>query len=121
MPRFFKPFIQYKDGFSRKVSGTGIGLALARSLAELHEGNLIMDDSQKQNCFILSLPLRVKHEHTIAISKSEIKLKEDPKEEDPGQLQQKPRYTVLIVEDNVEMLAFVVETIVTCLSNIDCN
>ena len=29
----FKPFIQYKDGFSRKVSGTGIGLALARSLA----------------------------------------------------------------------------------------
>lgn len=40
-----------------------------------------MDDSQKQNCFILSLP--VKHEHTIAISKSEIKLKEDPKEEDP--------------------------------------
>ena len=65
-----------------------------------------MDDSQKQNCFILSLP--VKHEHTIAISKSEIKLKEDPKEEDPGQLQQKPRYTVLIVEDNVEMLAFVV-------------
>ena len=23
----FKPFIQYKDGFSRKVSGTGIGLA----------------------------------------------------------------------------------------------
>ena len=102
----FKPFIQYKDGFSRKVSGTGIGLALARSLAELHEGNLIMDDSQKQNCFILSLP--VKHEHTIAISKSEVKLKEDPKEEDPGQLQQKPRYTVLIVEDNVEMLAFVV-------------
>ena len=87
MKRFFKPFIQYKDGFSRKVSGTGIGLALARSLAELHEGNLIMDDSQKQNCFILSLP--VKHEHTIAISKSEIKLKEDPKEEDPGQLQQK--------------------------------
>ena len=102
----FKPFIQYKDGFSRKVSGTGIGLALARSLAELHEGNLIMDDSQKQNCFILSLP--VKHEHTIAISKSEVKLKEDPKEEDPRQLQQKPRYTVLIVEDNVEMLAFVV-------------
>ena len=38
----FKPFIQYKDGFSRKVSGTGIGLALARSLAELHEGNLWM-------------------------------------------------------------------------------
>ena len=35
-------------------------------------------------------------------------MKEDPKEEDPGQLQQKPRYTVLIVEDNVEMLAFVV-------------
>ena len=27
----FKPFIQYKHGFSRKVSGTGIRLALART------------------------------------------------------------------------------------------
>lgn len=103
----FKPFVQYKDGFSRKVSGTGIGLALARSLAELHEGTLTMDDSQTHNCFILSLP--VKHEHTIAISKSEAKPAEEAKEEESGQLQQERRHAVLIVEDNPEMLAFVVK------------
>ena len=36
----------FPEGF-----GTGIGLALARSLAELHEGNLIMDDSLKAELF----------------------------------------------------------------------
>lgn len=60
----FKPFVQCKRGILRSVSGTGIGLALARSLAELHEGTLCMDNSTECNCFILTLP--VKHKHTIS-------------------------------------------------------
>lgn len=42
----FKPFIQYKEGVLSSVSGTGIGLALARLLAELHEDALYMEDSR---------------------------------------------------------------------------
>lgn len=102
----FKPFIQYKDGLSRKVSGTGIGLALARSLAELHDGTLVMDDSQEHNCFILSLP--IKHEHTItAITQNEALPKEEQQTEELVKSQRQPRYTVLVVEDNPEMLTFV--------------
>lgn len=104
----FKPFVQYKDGMSRMVSGTGIGLALARSLAEFHEGTLRMDDSMEHNCFLLTLP--VGHEQTVSVPQNEQQVqKEELVEELEGIIPQSPRYTLLVVEDNLEMLTFVVK------------
>jgi len=40
--RIFEPFYRLKETIKQK--GTGIGLALARSLAELHKGSLVMKD-----------------------------------------------------------------------------
>lgn len=111
----FKPFVQYKRGSLQSVSGTGIGLALARSLAELHGGTLRMDQSADCNCFVLALP--VKHSQTITALERE----------DPSPLLEmalvsdrhisgadsehrgKIRYALLVVEDNPEMLVFVVK------------
>lgn len=53
----FKPFIQYQDGSKAHKSGVGIGLPLARNLARMHQGELMLSDSRK-TCFILSLPLK---------------------------------------------------------------
>lgn len=106
----FKPFVQYKDGMSRMVSGTGIGLALARSLAEFHDGTLCMDDSMEHNCFLLTLPVR--HEQSIVVLQNEQQvLKEEFDEEESEEVapQSSSRYTLLVVEDNQEMLAFVVK------------
>lgn len=102
----FKPFIQYKDGMTRKVSGTGIGLALARSLAELHGGTLTMSKALEYNSFILSLPMR--HEHTFEISPDDNVVPDESKEE-AIQSQKSARHTVLLVEDHSEMLAFLVK------------
>lgn len=104
----FKPFIQYKTGVLRSVSGTGIGLALARSLAELHEGTLRMADSTESNCFLLTLPL--KHAQTVTIGRKEPVASEGSAGEGGAELASKQyRYTLLVVEDSLEMQSFVVK------------
>lgn len=59
--KIFEPFYRLKETIRQK--GTGIGLALARSLAELHKGSLNLKSPQKGlNTFVLSLPLREMHQ-----------------------------------------------------------
>lgn len=102
----FKPFIQYKAGTLQAVSGTGIGLALARSLAELHGGTLAMGDSTEENCFVLALP--VKHVQSVAKGGSEQMSDEGGvKKEETISVSGQYRYTILVVEDSREMLEFV--------------
>jgi signal transduction histidine kinase/ligand-binding sensor domain-containing protein len=54
--RIFEPFYRLKQNTKQK--GTGIGLTLARSLAELHTGSLYLkENTGTLNSFVLSLPL----------------------------------------------------------------
>ncbi len=54
--KVFEPFIRLKG--TEKQRGTGIGLALARSLAELHQGTLTIDTGDEAfNRFVLHLPV----------------------------------------------------------------
>lgn len=106
----FKPFVQYKAGVISSVSGTGIGLALARSLAELHEGTLCMDDSAESNCFLLSLPVKHSHVQTVTIEQDKPGKEEEYTGEDVVEtVSAQYRYTILVVEDSLDMQAFVVK------------
>jgi len=52
--RIFEPFYRLKE--TNKQKGTGIGLALARSLVLLHKGQLFLDDNWPgMNKFVLEL------------------------------------------------------------------
>ncbi len=53
--RIFEPFVRLKQ--SVKSKGTGIGLALTRSLVEFHNGTISVQTNNQKNCFILTLPL----------------------------------------------------------------
>ncbi|MFT3935892.1 MAG: two-component regulator propeller domain-containing protein [Chitinophagaceae bacterium] len=55
--KIFEPFYRLKE--TNRQKGTGIGLSLARSLAELHNGRLYLKESKNRlNTFVLELPLK---------------------------------------------------------------
>jgi len=56
--RIFEPFYRAGDKLTEGVSGTGIGLSIARQLAGLHGGDLRLVDAQPGAVFELRLPKR---------------------------------------------------------------
>lgn len=55
--KIFEPFFRIEK--TKHQMGSGIGLALSRSLADLHKGKLFMKKHEKQmNIFVLMLPVR---------------------------------------------------------------
>lgn len=66
--KIFETFFRIKE--TEKQSGTGIGLALARSLAELHKGKLYLEHPEgDMNVFALELPVHQEIEFNLGGSK----------------------------------------------------
>jgi ligand-binding sensor domain-containing protein/signal transduction histidine kinase/DNA-binding response OmpR family regulator len=102
--KIFQPFYRLKE--TDKQPGTGIGLPLARSLAELHKGVLDLKKPEKDlNVFLLVLPIHQEQEFVLQNEAADnTVLNEVPQPEDaPGP--SKP--VILFVEDNKEILDFV--------------
>jgi signal transduction histidine kinase len=53
--RIFKPFHRLSNRLSDGVTGTGIGLAIARDLARKHGGDLTVTPSNSGACFVVKL------------------------------------------------------------------
>ena len=104
----FKPFVRFNDKKDRKVTmGTGIGLALSRSLAELHQGTLAMGEGEENNTFCLTLPILQDMSITLT---PEVEKEPEAVVDMPAETGEKNEDApaILVVEDNPEMLAFVV-------------
>lgn len=56
--RVFEPFYRVRGDLTEGVSGTGIGLAVARDLARLHGGDLVLEPAPRGAVFLLTLPRR---------------------------------------------------------------
>lgn len=104
--RIFQPLVQYRDG-KHEIAGTGIGLALARSLTELHHGQLVMDESPEVNRFVLTIPIiHGKPQAEQTTPPADTDFAEEAAE--PAQTPDRTaRPAILVVEDDPAMRTFI--------------
>jgi ligand-binding sensor domain-containing protein/signal transduction histidine kinase/DNA-binding response OmpR family regulator len=103
--KIFEPFYRLHD--ADKNTGTGIGLPLSRSLAELHHGSLsLVYTKGERNLFLLSCPILQDEPNNKQFTSNPpvapyeqqgIATGENPETETP---------IILVVEDNKEILAY---------------
>ncbi|MDR2145959.1 MAG: response regulator [Tannerella sp.] len=103
--KIFEPFFRIGDeNHNNFKSGIGLGLPLARSLAELHNGKLFLDtSSDNTNIFVLQLP--------VTQSAAFFILQEEEEQQETASVpEEKELFTgkpaVLVVEDDKEMRTF---------------
>ncbi|WP_041603404.1 hybrid sensor histidine kinase/response regulator [Thioflavicoccus mobilis] len=101
--RLFKPFVQLDTRAARQYDGTGLGLALASGMAELHQGRIRVDSEVGEGSrFEIVLPWDSAAQHAEALCPEP-----GPVVEATGPARSRPP-RVLIVDDNagnLEMLA----------------
>ena len=99
----FKPFVQLDREEKYKVMGTGIGLALSKSLAELHKGALVLETEEESERirFRLTLPAGETDEVLGETTEKSEKEREKGKE-----TKTTAAATLLLVDDDVELLQF---------------
>lgn len=71
LARIGQPFEQVENHHTRQHAGTGLGLALTRSLIELHGGRMKIDSEPgKGTCIHVELPIRADAAETVAATAS---------------------------------------------------
>lgn len=88
-------------------SSTGIGLNLARSLAELMGGSLTYSIVDGLNCFSFSLMLT--DASVISVLNSDEENREEPETKEDNAVAETGSQVLLLVEDNEEVLRFVAD------------
>lgn len=108
--RVFEAFVQLNaEQKKSEKSGTGIGLSLARSLAELHSGKLeLQQHSHRFNSFVLQLPV---HQQNVIDMTNPAPREEEEAATPQPTAQTNHRYTVVVAEDNADMQAFVARSL----------
>lgn len=101
--KIFEPF--FRVDTMNATSGTGIGLSLAHSLTQLHNGNLQLILDSKLNVFELIVPL---HQEEEFMFYTEEEHEENQKEQEKTEIENKyEKPQILVVEDNEDLLNFI--------------
>ena len=101
LENLFKPFVQVDSSLARKYEGTGLGLALVRQLAEMHNGSIgVTSTPGKGSSFYFIIPRRSSQDFVD----DEASIPTEPFSE---QISITPSSnTILLVEDNPTNMMF---------------
>lgn len=108
MKHIFDPFYQGSDS----KPGTGIGLSIVKEIISQHKGRInVKSEVGKGTRFRIELPLR--HDHEVINDSDQAEKPAEVPATTPvatSETEEKPRKRLLIVDDNEEMLTFLVTT-----------
>lgn len=118
IPQLFTSYYQSNPS-EQKHQGTGIGLALSRSIARLHQGDLYLDTSNNKTTFSLSLLIGKAHfsqidnvliqenkVEEVYELKSDVETKLTAKVSERNFMQNSVLPNLLLVDDNEEIIDF---------------
>lgn len=119
----FEAFFQIKNNEQPAQPGSGIGLTLANSLVQLHNGKLYLDDQAEDNLFIMQIPIHfpegISEEQEKEKQIQEVEMENTGKEYtekqeiitpmQPDSIQKNSLPGILVVEDNEELRNFIVQ------------
>jgi signal transduction histidine kinase/CheY-like chemotaxis protein len=106
LPHIFEPFRQADGSISRKHGGLGLGLALVRHLAVLHQGKVWAESAGEGRgaTFTVDLPVLAARDEGLAV----IGIRETQRDIVPSSAELKGR-SILIVDDDIDSLEMVTE------------
>jgi signal transduction histidine kinase/CheY-like chemotaxis protein len=98
LQKLFQPFVQIDGALNRQNSGTGLGLALVKSIVEMHNGTVsVTSEVGVGSCFTITLPCEnISMPSPIFINQLTKPLEPSP---DNGVIEGLPT-TILLAEDN---------------------
>ena len=100
LPHIFKRYYQAKG--APQSSGTGIGLALVKALADLHEAQLAVNSKVGQGSRF-SVSLSSRNSYPEALHKEDAEQRKDSSEDLSETLEDQSLPTLLVVEDNEDI------------------
>lgn len=111
--KIFKRYYQVNG--EHQASGTGIGLALVKNLAELHEADITVDSEEGRGS-TFTISLKTENIYPDAIhTERKVHPAHTPADESPDNDQdnEKKKYKILVVEDNDEIREYVKQSLAT--------
>ena len=111
LPHIFERYYQAEG--EHQVSGSGIGLAIVKSLAKLHEGDIeVESEVNKGSCFIFRIMMGNSYPNALHKDESDSKSIATVSVPSPqaAESDQDQRPVLLVVEDNDDIRQYVVES-----------